>query len=62
MSQYRLDEADVRAVLQHVRGHRMPEQVARPFDLDAGLADVAFDAPTQRTASKGGTVICIAWL
>lgn len=47
MPEHRLDKADVGPVLQHVRGHGMPEQMTGAFDFDAGLSDVGIRYPGQ---------------
>jgi hypothetical protein len=38
MTEQGLDEADIRPVLQHLRGRRMPEEMTRP-----GLGEVVSD-------------------
>src|SRR5690606_12390141 len=42
-----LDQADVGAVLEHQRGHRMTKDMAGASFVDAGLLDVAAHDPGQ---------------
>lgn len=52
VAEHRLDEADVGAVLEHVRGHGVSKQMTRANRIDTGLGDVAFDSRRQGAASK----------
>lgn len=52
-----LHVADVGAVVQHRRGHRVPEQVAGAAFLDAGLFEVVADTPTQPVRRQGVSIL-----
>ncbi len=47
MTEHGLDEADVGSVLQHQRGHRVTEQMARATFADVGRIDVFTDHLSQ---------------
>ena len=53
MPQHRLDEARVRAVVEHVGRHRVPEQVGTTSLLDAGMAQQCLDPVGEEPVRQG---------
>ena len=55
--QHRLDEADIRTVLEHVRRHGMTEQVTGADNIDAGLLEVFLDQASELAAVERLAVV-----
>ena len=52
-----LDDAQVRAVFEQVRGKAMPEHVGRHVARDAGAADALLDPQPEGDRRKGGAAL-----
>ncbi len=56
MAQHLLHKPDIRAIQMHVRGHRMPQQVARAGLGDAGFFHLSGDPGAEIGGGDAGAV------